>query len=344
MSASFSHSLSLHRRRLSHAITRLIPDRAHDDLRVLPRAEARTDADDSLAYPPLLRWLVAAAVVEWLVGRTLTRGAHFIPKTSPILELYQGLALLGQFAFTLTGVLALVVLGWIAWRTRAEWRGVFSGLIVLLLSVSVLFVFVAPSAWMGAAYHIATLSVLGLIAIRAVQNRRPLVWIAPAAALMIGELYWLSGAAANALQLQTVMPWHSALFNAGELIVVAAAFIFWWCLGRRRASVPMYLAAAMPALVFVAAYWRGPALTGIVAMWSLGISLYLPWALYALAAWLMGATLLAMWRDRDPRVWALLLLIAAGYAPALTTHLFLALIALWLLTRPDAEELHANIG
>ncbi|MBI4671068.1 MAG: hypothetical protein HY741_05310 [Chloroflexi bacterium] len=356
-------------------------------------AQAETNA--AFALPQLVRWLAIAAVIEWLVGRTLTRGAYFIPKTSPVLGLYQGLTLVGQFAFTLTGVLALVAAGWLAWRMRAELRGIFSLMLLALLAASVGFVFVAPSAWARVGYHLLVLSALvpilrnlyakskdfppripanlresgcekirvdssrgvrakirgfligfslselGMVALRAHPIFRLSVWTLPAAAMIVGELYLLDGALANALHAQTVTPLSSALYNTGELLVVATPFAMWWMYARRTSGW-MYATAAIPALAFALAYWRSPALTGIVAMWSLGLSLYLPWVLYAVSAWLMGVALLTFWRrdvNASPHLeWAVLLMIATGYAPPVSTHALLGLIALWLLTRADREN------
>lgn len=79
-----------------------------------------------------------------------------------------------------------------------------------------------------------------------------------------------------------------------------------------------------------------PALTGILAIWSTGLTLYLPWPLYALSLWLACAVVAGSLRRNDPTGWAILLLAAGGYAPQLSTHVFLGLVALWL--SPPGEE------
>src|SRR3989304_2871191 len=35
--------------------------------------------------PDLIRWLALAALAEWLIGRSLTRAAIYIPKSAPML-------------------------------------------------------------------------------------------------------------------------------------------------------------------------------------------------------------------------------------------------------------------
>jgi hypothetical protein len=308
-------------------------------------AGVQVQSDVRLAAPSLLRWLTLAALIEWLIGRTITRGAHFIPKTSPVLEVYQGLTLVGQFAFTLTGVLALVTLGWIAWRGRAEMRGIFSAILGGVIAASVLSIFITPASWMSVAYHALLLSGLGMITAQALGARRLALCALPAGALIMGEVYLLSGALDNALRVPAMTGWNITLYNAGELVVIAVPLVFWYKYARGRARGWIYAAAALPVLAFAAGYARSPALTGIIAMWSLGLSLYLPWVLYALSAWLMGVSLLALWRQRSgpsPELWGPLLLITVGFASPLTTQMLVGLIALWWLTRIEEESHNAN--
>jgi hypothetical protein len=94
------------------------------------------------------------------------------------------------------------------------------------------------------------------------------------------------------------------------------------------------LLAVIPALLFGMSYWRDPAMTGILTIWSTGLTLFLPWPVYTLALWLVGVTVLVNWRIRPSLAYAILLLISAGYMPQLSYQLFCALIALWLLGQP----------
>lgn len=89
--------------------------------------------------------------------------------------------------------------------------------------------------------------------------------------------------------------------------------------------------AAGPALAFTGLYLANPALTGTLAVWSTGLTLYLPWPLYTLSLWLAGVTATTALRRKEPAGRAILLLAGGGYAPQLSTQAFLGLIALWLL-------------
>jgi hypothetical protein len=53
---------------------------------------------------------------------------------------------------------------------------------------------------------------------------------------------------------------------------------------------------------------------------------------------------IAALRRNDPAGWAILLLAAGGYAPQLSTHVFLGLIGLWILASPKAQlaDIHSS--
>ncbi len=72
-------------------------------------------------------------------------------------------------------------------------------------------------------------------------------------------------------------------------------------------------------------------MTGILAICSSGLTLYLPWPLYALALLLACVMVIGCLRRGEPAGWALLLLAAGGYAPQLSYQAFLGLVGLWLL-------------
>jgi len=94
-----------------------------------------------------------------------------------------------------------------------------------------------------------------------------------------------------------------------------------------------YLWAAIPALGFSALSLANPSMAGILSIWSTGLTLFLPWPVYALSLWLSGVVVIASWRSGEPTGWALLLLAAGGYAPQLSSGAFFGLVGLILLCR-----------
>lgn len=283
-----------------------------------------------------LPWFTLAAAADWLIGRTLTRSAIFMPKPPPVLILYQVLNLAGQLAATLVGLLSLGLLLWITWyewhTRRARW------LTLALLGqagVSLIFMVVIPSGWGLVANHLAGLIAVGMIASRSFSQTNQAIGqraalLLPALAILAGKVYQLMPALYVALHWPGPPPLTETLFNLGELLVVFSSVGLWWAYGRGAAWWG-WLAAALPVLAFAVMYLANPALTGIMAIWSTGLSLYLPWPLYAASLWLAGATVIASLRRNHPAGWAILLLAAGGYAPQLSTQALLGLIALWLL-------------
>ncbi len=297
----------------------------------------------------LLHWLTLVAVADWLIARTLTRVAIFIPKPPPVLALYQAFTLAGQLATTLTGLLGLGMLGWMAWH---EWRtcdrpdsfplglsvkslpGV--GLSLILLSqigFSLMFLWVAPAGW-------AVVANLGLgaaaVVVIAARNRQ-IALLLSALALLLGRLYQLLPAWYTTWGWPGPPPLTETLFNLGELLVVLSAGGLWYTYGRGVSRRDWFIAAG-PALAFAGLYLANPALTGTLAIWSIGLTLYLPWPLYVLSLWLAGVTAATALRRNEPAGWAILLLAAGGYTPQLSTQAFLGLIALWLLAGGARRE------
>lgn len=156
------------------------------------------------------------------------------------------------------------------------------------------------------------------------------VVLLPALALAGGSLYQTGSALYSAMRWPGPPPFTTAIFNAGELFAVLSPIGLWWAYGRGAAR-PAWLWGALPAAAFAVMRLVNPAMTGIVAIWSIGLTLYLPWPVYVASLWLAGVTVIAALRRDEPAGWAILLLAAGGYAPQLSTQVFAGLIALWLL-------------
>jgi hypothetical protein len=298
------------------------------------------------------------------------------------------LGVAGQLATTLTALLGLGAVGWIAWR---EWRAGSVWLPPVWLSLmlfSLVFLVVPPAGWLALANQVLSAMAVGVILAQAWQRTQRMEadtcptagagkrmgatqsvtgWgkraaageTAGSVALLLPAMAFLASRLHQALStLYTAMHWPgpplaaSALFNLGELLVVLGAFGVWWAYGR-GASWRTWLAGGLPALVFGVMHLVAPSMTGIMAVWSIGLTLYLPWSLYAASLWLAGVTVLVAlrrgaqgasgwsWeRGAESGVsgwggvagWAVLLLAAGGYAPQLSSQAFLTLIALWLLS------------
>jgi hypothetical protein len=286
--------------------------------------------------PTLIRWLTIVALFDWFVTRTVTRAAIFVPKPPPVIVLYEALNMAGQLALTLAGLLVLGVLGWVAWRAW-QGQGIAGRLLALALAgqvgLSLFFLVIPPAGWLASASHLLYFAVIALLLALALRTRpRSLPWalVLPAFALAAGRLHQAIPTLYATLQWPGPPPLTGLLFNLGELLVVASVFALWWSYGR-GATWQVWLAAALPALAFVGSHLSNAAMTGILAVWSVGLTLYLPWPVYTFSLWLAGVTVIVALRRGDPVGWAILLLLSGGYAPQLSLQAFLGLIALWLL-------------
>lgn len=292
-------------------------------------------------YLLLMRWLAVASLIDWLLVRTVTRVAIFIPMPPTPAAIFRLLDNVGQVAISLAGVLVLVVLGIIA---RDEWRQrrilSVAPALVGLMALSLLFLVVPPAGWPALTCHLLYLMLVTLLVLRAAPWQGEGVHLSAAewAALLLPALAIVAGRLHQALPtLYATMHWPGPapltelFFNMGELFVILSALALWWAYGR-AAPRWAWLAAALPTLAFMTLYLTNPHATGMLAIWSNGLTLYLPWPLYAAAIWLACVTLAAPHVMSDGIGWAILLMAAGGYAPQLSVQAFLGLIALYLLT------------
>lgn len=290
----------------------------------------------------LFQWLALAALAEWLLLRTMTRAAIHVPKSPAMVAAYTAVNQIGLAAATFASLLALLLLLYVAWQAwRTAQARLLAPLLTALALLSLLFLVLVPPAWLALFYQLLALAAVVAIAATTLRARGAApegkrMWLGTAAllfptlSLATGLLYQLLPTLYAILSWPGPPPLTGLLFNAGELLVVGSVAVWFWAYGR-TGNWRLWLWAALPALLFTLSFLRDPAMTGILTIWSTGLTLFLPWPVYALALWLAGVTLLAAWRSRRPLAVAILLLIAAGYAPQLSTQLFCAIIALWLL-------------
>src|SRR4030067_525901 len=110
--------------------------------------------------PPFIRWLSIAALADWLVTRTLARSAIFMPKSPPLLVVYQSLILGGQFASVLSALLALLGMGWLAWQLRRELKGILSLVLLSLTVISLVSMAISPGSLVQLATHLLSLAAI----------------------------------------------------------------------------------------------------------------------------------------------------------------------------------------
>lgn len=311
----------------------------------------------SPSFDLFLRLLAMAALMDWLLTRTLTRLAIFIPKTPAMISGYEILSFVGQVGSSLAGLLVLVGVGWIIEQAWRQGRSIgLSAVLGARLALSLFFLVVAPSAWLSAVAHLLTLAAIFLLMGTVLAGGRrsgefallPVALALPTLALILGELFHLIPVFYRLLGWPGPPSFSLTLFNLGELFAVLAPLPLWWMWGR-NASRRAWIGGLLPALFFAVLYIAAPAMTATIVIWSTGLTLYLPWPLYVLSLWLAGTTILACAQRRQRAAWGILLLAAGGYAPQFSVQIFFSLIALWVLVsaggarRQWLPNRHANI-
>jgi hypothetical protein len=308
----------------------------------------------------VIPWLALTGLVDWLITRTLTRAAIHMPKTPEFISVYQVLVTVGQVASNLVSLLAVLILAWLAWyslRRRQDRAVVLNRPVVLnrilgltclaLIPASLLALVRASAGWLDMIFQVLFSAALVLLVWKAwCQSMQPVYRIAvilTGLALLSARLFQGLPAFFSAFHLPGPSSLSGFLFNAGELLVVLSALAFWlWSRAAfGRAPFTVWLVAGLPALAFTALHLSSPAMTGILAIWSVGLSLYLPWPLYTVSIWLVGVAMIQALRSGSPAGWAILLLVVSGYAAQINTLAFLGLIAVWLLLiigRQDETE------
>lgn len=120
---------------------------------------------------------------------------------------------------------------------------------------------------------------------------RVATFLFPALALLAGMFYQLMPTLYAAVGWPGPPMLSGLFFNVGEALVILSVVMLWWVYGRGVAW-HIWLLALMPGLLFTLSFLRDPAMTGIMAIWSSGLTLFLPWPMYAVALWLVGIIVL----------------------------------------------------
>ncbi len=286
--------------------------------------------------PPIhFIWLTLAALADWLIARTLARAAIFMPKSPVVLQIYTAVGIGGQLATSLTSLLTLVTLGWIAWQSLQRRKSLaLPASCLALIVVNLLALFIPSPGWLALSFQALFCAAIITLVMQAWRQPLPgsvkLSVSVTALALFLGRLYQSLETAYAVLRLPGPPAISGLLFNSGELVVLVSVGALWWAFGR-QAHGRVWIVAGLPALVFAVSRLLAPAMTGIMAIWSTGLTMYLPWPAYVGALWLASVTVIYSLRHHQAAGWGLLLLAAGGFAPQMSTQAFLGMIGLWLL-------------
>ncbi len=299
------------------------------------------------AVPPQLGVaLGAAALLETLLLRLVTRVGVHLPRGDAISEAFQSASFLGSLAFNFASLLAIalvvLILGSVALRTGS--RPV--GLAVTSLSLSMLWglglSLATGSPAADALFGLSTALLVGLMGLVLAKPAGGRWTPRLALALMVTaylcyQYYTLAHLLYRILDYPALPPLSVTALRLGEGLVVAAGFAVFWAWGAerwRRVGPLGMMAVAALVLAFALAALSPTSTTAILALWTTGLSLFLPFPLYMVSLALYLLTLVACWRRGDA-LWTasgLLLLVLAGYMPEATYHHLLLVLGVAFLS------------
>ena len=303
------------------------------------RGRIEGSTSNKVGYYRLLQWLAVAAVADWIFARTLSRSAIFMPKSAAILTGFQAMLSLGNFAANVTSLLAITTMAWMAWRLALKGHRPLPIAIGALLIFNLGAVLFAPSASVTLTYHLIAMAAILMIVRPVVKGSQGAAHTAgvlvPAAAVFASELHQAAAALSVVFNMGSPFNLGFTAFNMGEALVVASGLAFGWWMRPRRSERWIWVVAAVPTVALVSLYLGAPSISSVLAIWSLGLTLFLPWPLYALSFWALIAAILTGLKRGHTIGLAIPMLVAGGYASQLSTQLFLSLIALYLLAGKD---------
>jgi len=323
-----------------------------------PAASRRLTLLDSLVagFSPLIITFLVAVLAETLLLRIVVRVGVHVPKHSVFTGLFESASTLGSLAFNFASVLALVLLTIVLTFAIANKRSrAFSPLIAVLSVALFLGLFLTlvtntpeADALFGVSAALLAVTIL-IVAIRT-SHVTPAVGLAlglMVAAYLSYEYYTLSYVFYRILDYTTIPPLSLDALRLGEALAMVAAGTVFLAWGLPRWGTIGRAGAATVAVVLLALTVAGlsPVSTmAILALWTTGVSLFLPFPIYLLALALFLLTIVACFRDRDT-YWiavGLLLVLLAGYmAESTYQHLLFLLGILFLSGIAQQEDLRS---
>ena len=313
---------------------------------------------------PYVLWpLLAAGLSELVLFRTLSRVGVHIPKQGAVLNVYEVLVQAGSYAFNVSSIAVVVAVAMMAYGAlRGEFGrhpllAAVAPALAAFVGVSVLFAFVQEGPAAKLVYGLMSAAIMLALAGEAYASRRsaPLrcaVVVVAVLAYLGAQYHVLAAQAYQVMGLTSDPPGSMPALEVAEALVLVNAFlIFWGWSGVRlrseaRPTLLQIGVAGLLVILFLGSYYGRPdsSTAAILSLWSLGLTLYLPVPLYALALGLYGATLArclvqARRGEKPPYdAVALGLLPVAGLTLELTYQHLLAILVLSLLLVGHEEQ------
>ena len=311
------------------------------------------------SFRQLTTVLLAAVLAETLLLRGAVRVGVHVPKDRAISDLFEAASVLGSLAFNFASILAIVLVTLLVGSLAVQRKGALARIVLVMPGLAMLsglsLTLATDKPEADALFGVSAAILACVVLLAAIGERKisPMEGAAMAlilAAYLSYQYYALSYLFYRLLDVAAVPPASMSFLRLGEVLAVAAsatAFLAWG-LPRRHLIGPLGLVAVAAVLLVLTLAALSPVSTvAILALWTTGLGLFLPFPIYPVALGLYLLTIVACWRSRDG-FWTasgLLLVLLAGYmAEATYQHILLVLALAFLagsFTRMDQVAIDA---
>ncbi|MFQ5871764.1 MAG: hypothetical protein ACE5IB_06370 [Candidatus Geothermarchaeales archaeon] len=315
----------------------------HSDVTTAARISRAIDS----AFTPFIVALVVSGVIEFLTIRIFSRLGAILPKEEAVFVFFNGTIFLGSVFFnaaSLLAVLATIIAALILAR-QSSWIDRVSAVTFLALAqLSILFLLVSPEPLLSVTYNLASALVIVLLCITVIRKGGRRLLTLGVSALLAGYLtsyYFKVMPGISQLLSQRMEPNYSiAVFNLGEAIAVAGAFLLFAALALQDGLTTRRAVVSLTGIgAFAAAYLRSPWITSILATWTVGFTLFLPFPIYAAAIGVYLYLIMTSHGKGTKLHYAFLLIFLGGRMLQLTYLNLLAILGVFLLR----QELHKTV-
>ena len=315
----------------------------------VPRLAGWKELARPVRDPALVRQLavalLAAALLELVFLRLITRIGVHLPREEAVSSGIRAASFLGSLAFNFGSILAIALVILLLGSTVLRINHGIVRLLLAVLSAAMLgglaLTLSTGSATADALFGLTATLLVGLLGLALVRQEDLSRQARLALALMVFayvcyQYYTLAHLSYRLLDYPSVPPMSVPALRLGEvLVVVAGGAVFWaWGVERwRRAGLAGIGLVAVLLLAVGLSSASSASTMSILALWTTGLSLFLPLPFYLLSLGLYLLTLIACWRSGDA-FWTgagLLLVLLAGYMPEATYHHLLLLLGVVFL-------------
>lgn len=300
--------------------------------------------------PALIKATLAASFLELALLRVLSRLAMHIPRsgegndlTNAFFSLLSSAGVISYYLSYFLGFISLLFITWLGFNHPPKRLPAASGLILFLLIFTPLVEWNPTETFFPLVFDLAAIGSVSLISIPFLASGKGSGERGAVALILLAYLsFYYFKISQNLFQLLGVPstpPLVTEALNIGEFIVVISGLAFFLSNPRRGFGnkKALILSSALT-MLFLLALSLDPYAMSILATWSLGLRLYLPFPLYALALFLFSYTVLDhLWRGKNIG-YGLAFIGIAGLTLSLPHQALKALLGLTLLCTHDQKR------